>query len=84
MRLGLARKKNYSSYIKDKTVGLKKWSKKKVNLKMKETSRCLKQLTGHKVFGPYYQVVCYVAKILSRYVEEDETASHDVKKNSCN
>ena len=49
MRVGLARKYNYSSHIKEKTVGLKKGSKKKVNLKTAETGRCLKQLTGNEV-----------------------------------
>ena len=49
-RLGLARKKNYFSHIKEKPVHLKKCSYKEVNLKTKETGRYLKQLTGYKVF----------------------------------
>ena len=38
---------------------------------------------GNGIRLPHYQVVCYVAKMLSRCVQQDETGSHDEKKNSC-
>ena len=38
---------------------------------------------GNGIRLPHYQVFCYVAKMLSRCVQQDETGSHDKKKNSC-
>lgn len=48
MRLRAARKETsrYSSYIEEKTVGLKRGSKKQVNSKKQETGRFPKLLTG--------------------------------------
>ena len=37
----------------------------------------------NRIVFPHQQVVCYVAKILSRYVQQKETRSHGEKKNAC-
>ena len=37
----------------------------------------------NRIVLPHQQVVCYVAKILSRYVQQEETGSHNEKKNAC-
>ena len=38
---------------------------------------------GNRIVLSHQQVVCYVAKILSRYVQQEETGSHNEEKNAC-
>ena len=93
MRLGLARKKNNSTHIKEKIVGCakKKWSKEKANLKTKETGSCLKQLTGFSVLFARWKYLKTLTVLLTGkgttlacagYIifEKDLTSFYEMKK----